>query len=138
VDEFTWAFPKVDLSITPWGIFYPLPFQTLFRALVGDNAAENALSGAPDGFYAPGTSGRKAPPYWAQWWAQGKLSGAELWRPPSVNANDYGWFSRAPIPAQATDLFSYTTAAETIAKGTFSKNSVSNFKRSWYLHILLP
>lgn len=139
VDQFTWAFPNVDLSITPWGIFYPLPYRTLFRALVGDNAADNALLAPPDGFYSPWRpGGRTAPPYWAQWWAQGKFSGVELWRLPSVNANDYGWFSRAPIPAQATDLFTYTTAAETIAKGTFSNNSVSNFKRNWYWHILLP
>lgn len=135
VDQFTWPFPDANPADPP--PYDSMPYQTLFRALKGDRAADNEIRGRKGPFYAPFTN-RGGYPYWAQWWSQGIFSGTELWRIPSANANDYGWFSRAPFPTANSDLFNFTTASLTIAKGTFSRNSVSNFKRMNYWHYRLP
>ncbi|RFC42644.1 MAG: hypothetical protein DVB28_001804 [Verrucomicrobia bacterium] len=142
IDGFTWKGANVDLSIRPWLVTHPLPFRLLYDALQGKTNVSGVLLSPPAGFFAPGkVQGRATQPFWAQWWAQGKYNNQDLWQYPSVNAYDYGWFSRTLVPVKTTtpSIFNYSTSMSFTNRGTFSSDSsLPNFRRQWYWHLDLP
>lgn len=129
IGGYTWALGMIAQNDgASWT--YPMDYNLLYRALLNDNSAISALLSPPTGKSPPGGNSGS----WPKWWAQGKLNRGFLWRPPSVNANDYGWFSRAPFPSAGSNLLRYCTTFNQLNKGTFSNNSISNFKRPGYWH----
>ncbi len=79
-------------------------------------------------FYTNPTTPDERPPA-PVWWAQGKWSGIDLCQKPSLNAYDYGWFSRAFAPKSGDNLDYSATRSTRISRGTATTDSLSNFRR---------
>jgi hypothetical protein len=133
VENYSWAMPfKEDYSTGPVFLF-PYSSEILFKAIVDNRFAppiEDGLRKPPfenNWTVNPGWASQSL----ARWWAQGKLRDY-LWQKPSVNAIDYGWFSRHPVPrAGLSDL---STSGQHLNSGEFAGVSISNFLRRRYIH----
>jgi hypothetical protein len=127
IGDFTWA---TGYDAGGGRMAKPREFSLLFQALQGNPGAITAVSTLRIGY-------RKITSGYNQWWAQGKLSDEFLWRVPSINSNDYGWFSRATEPLANSELYKSSMAGVSLSEGSFSPGSVSNFLRPWYFHVNL-
>jgi len=118
-----WMWKGAD-SIEGVGVA-PLPFGTVFNAYL-----ENVSQATRDAVNTPATA---VPPQ-SSWWGQAKMGGVSLLSKPSLNAYDYGWYSRAYIPNTSLLTNSVTLSGQ-VLQGTASTDpTIPNFRNWYYYH----